>query len=279
MSRGLRRAWLIVILLSGAWVAACRTGRATSVTPHTPTPRPIVSVTAPTTPHSIVARPGSSATRPPFAPTTSAPAVRNYLLQGVVYDAAVDADVRLIDARLAWHFDARDLQPFDGERPVDENGAYQLPLNMRPEDEVAITASAPGYQPSTVRLRGDELGADSARLNFGLYQLARSAPTMPGDLGIVEVRGIVYNAQRGVKAVIAGATISIAHLSVIRPTHQLETTTGLTGTFMIPMVLHVSDQLNLTIAARGFITATLSRYASDLVKEPQLSIALKPVQP
>lgn len=281
MAHELRRAWSIVLVFSGALAVACRSDTAAGGAWRTPTPRPIVSITAPLTPNGPTvpqALPVASSTQAAqsSSPTATALALQSYVLYGVVYDAAADADARLIDARLTWHFAARVLQSFDGEMPVDENGAYRLPLSMRPEDEIAITAFAPGYQPSSIRLRGSKIGQGGAQLNFGLYYAARSVPTMPGDLGIVEVRGIVYNAARGVQAGIDRARLTITHSTVVRPAAPIDVTTSPSGTFAIPIELHTSDQLDFTIGADGFITTTVSRRANDLIEQPQLQIALQP---
>jgi hypothetical protein len=164
MSSGIRRVWSIMIVLSGAWVAACHTEATANVAAYTPTPRPIVSVTVPITPQPVAVQRQSPVT-PLFTPTTPALVLHDYTLHGVIYDAAVDTKVRLIDAQLTWRYAAKELQLFDGEIVVDENGAYQLQLHMRPEDEVVITAFEPGYQASTIRLRGDEVGDGAVQLN------------------------------------------------------------------------------------------------------------------
>ncbi len=267
-----RRAYLVMILISGVLLAACQTVSPLSAGLHTPTPRAIVSLTAPVTPRLISAQATATVARP--TPTPALNGLHTYQLQGIFYDAAVEADVRLLDAHLNWQFIANDLQAFNGELAADENGAYQLTLHMRPADEVSITAQAPGFQASTVRLRGTEINTATVQLNFGLYHTARLAPTVPSDLGIVEVRGIVYNAARGPSVGIAAARIVVAQASVVWPAAQLDIATTPAGTFNIPIELHASDQLNFTIGAEGFVTTTLSRRASELINQPPLSIAL-----
>lgn len=274
MLRDWHRACSLLIALSGALMAACRPEIPLSAGLHTPTPRPILSLTAPVTPRAVPVE--STATPLVLTPTPELTGLHTYQLQGVFYDAAVDADVRLLDARLSWQFAATELQAFNGEMTADDSGMYQVALHMRPDDEVSLTAVAPGYQPSTVWLRGTEINTETVRLNFGLYHTARMAPTVPGDLGIVEVRGIVYNATRGPNAGIAAARISVAHATVVRPAVQLDVTTSPSGTFTIPLELHASDQLDFTIGADGFITTTVSRRASEVIDQPQLQIALQP---
>jgi hypothetical protein len=63
---------------------------------------------------------------------------------------------------------------------------------------------------------------------------------------------------------------------VVQPESQIEATTGVTGTFAIPVVLHSTDQIDVTIAASGYQTTTLSRKAAELARTPQLSIGLGP---
>jgi hypothetical protein len=61
----------------------------------------------------------------------------------------------------------------------------------------------------------------------------------------------------------------------VRPDTTIQVTTTISGTFAAPIELHAADEIKFTIAATGFITLTLTRRASDLIKQPLL-IALKP---
>ncbi len=103
-----------------------------------------------------------------------------------------------------------------------------------------------------------------------------SVPTMPGALGTIQLSGIVYNSARGFKDPIANARVTIVERSLIEPAVPFEATTCITGTFVIPVTLHSSDQIDVTIAASGYQTATLTKSATELARRPQISIGLKP---
>ena len=115
-----------------------------------------------------------------------------------------------------------------------------------------------------------------SRLDFGLVTTEGPAPTLPGALGTIQLSGIVYNSARGLKDPIADARVTIVNRSVVRPRTQFETASSITGTFVMPVALHTTDQIDVTITANGYLTATLTRSAKDLAKTPQLSIGLKP---
>jgi hypothetical protein len=147
---------------------------------------------------------------------------------------------------------------------------------VRPDDEVLITARAPGYSPTTARLFGRQLNIYGTRLNFGLVNSSGLVPTVPGSLGAVQLRGIVYNAARGLKDPIGAAHVTIVNRSVVQPVTQIGVTTNVSGVFTVPLTLHATDQLECTITAAGYLTGTLSKSARDLAKNPQLSIGLRP---
>jgi hypothetical protein len=86
----------------------------------------------------------------------------------------------------------------------------------------------------------------------------------------------VYNSARGLKDPITAANVMIVNRSIVQPETQLETTTSLTGTFVLPVALHTTDQIEVTITASGYQTATLTRSAAELANKPLLSIGLKP---
>jgi hypothetical protein len=196
------------------------------------------------------------------------------ILQGRIYDAA--RGQRLNNATLAWQFLALDWQQHNGQLQIPGDGFYRVELPVRGEDEVIITARAPGYLPSMARLHGNQLSRYGSRLNFGLVKADGPAPTLPGALGTIQLRGIVYNLARGLNDPIANARILIVNRSVVQPEAQLEATTSLTGTFVVPVALHTTDQIDVTITANGYQTATLTTSAKDLAQKPQLSIGLKP---
>jgi len=205
--------------------------------------------------------------------STATPNATAMILQGRVFDAG--SGQRLSDATIAWQFMAPD-RPQNGQLQVPADGLYRLQLPVRSDDEVIITAHAPGYLPSMARLLGKQLNPYGSRLNFGLVKANGPVPTLPGALGIIQLSGIVYNSARGLIDPIADAQVIIVNQSVVQPETQLETTTGITGTFVIPVALHTTDQIEVTITASGYQTATMTRSAKDLADKPQLSIGLLP---
>ena len=196
------------------------------------------------------------------------------IVQGRVYDAGHGQ--RLNNATIEWQFLALDWQQYNGQLQVPADGLYRLLLPVRSEDEVIITAYAPGYLPSMARLLGRQLSQYGSRLNFGLVTTDGPAPTLPGALGTIQLRGIVYNSARGLKDPIANARVTIVNRSVVQPEAQFDATTSISGTFLIPVALHTTDHIEVTIAASGYQTATLSKSAQELAWKPQFSIALKP---
>ena len=183
---------------------------------------------------------------------------------------------RRSNATIEWQFLALDWQQHNGRLQVPADGLYRLQLPVRSDDEVIITAYAPGYLSSMARLLGKQLNPYGSRLNFGLVKADGPAPTLPGALGTIQLSGIVYNSTRGLTDPIADARVTIVNRSMVRPVTQLATTTSVTGTFVIPLALHTTDQIEVTITASGYLTATLTRSATELAKKPQLSIGLKP---
>jgi hypothetical protein len=120
------------------------------------------------------------------------------------------------------------------------------------------------------------LSVYGSRLNFGLVSDHGVAPTLPGDLGTIQVHGIVYNSARGVRSPIAQAAVTIVNNSVVQPATQIDITTNLTGTFDLALELHTTDRVDVTITAAGYLTSTLSKNAKDLANNPLLSIGLRP---
>ncbi len=273
------------IAIGSLILAACYSGQPTPLHWRTATPRPIVSVTAlansiasvdPIVPAAIMSSP---TTEPPTATSDPFANYPRYTLTGVIYDAGRGITTTLTGASVEWHFGVSRLQRFDGNVDASHVGRYQLPIRMLTSDEIAITARAPGYIASTIRLHGSEIGQYGPRLDFGLFKANQALPTMPGDLGVVELRGIVYNAARGVRAPIGAARVRIVDDSVVRPDSKIDVTTTVSGTFNLALQLHTTDRLELTIQADGFISTTLTRRAKDLINQPPLLIALKPISP
>jgi hypothetical protein len=269
---------VVLIMFVGLMLTACEHSASLAAAPDQVTPTPI----APTAP-SVTRTPSGIfvSTSVPLIevpPTTVAsdvtPTSKDLIVQGRVFDAG--SGQRLSEATIEWQFAAPDWQRHNGQLQVPADGLYRLQLPARPDDEVIITAHAPGYLSSMARLLGKQLNPYGSRLNFGLVKMDGPVPTLPGALGTVELSGIVYNAVRGLKDPIAHAAVIIVNRSIVQPTTRLEATTSVTGTFSLPLALHTTDQIEVTITASGYQTTTLTRSAKDLAKKPQLSIGLKP---
>ena len=275
------RHWLnaLSLVLGGMLLAACTRTTAFATEPRTVTSQVNVTPAAkPRTPTGITIVAVAKAT--PSATLTSNPAataaLNQVILQGRVYDAGQGLQRRLSNATLEWQFFAPDWQPYNGRLAVPEDGLYRLALPIRASDEVVITARAPGYFPSTAHIYGNQLSAYGSRLNFGLVSDRGAAPTLPGDLGTIQLHGIVYNAARGLKSPIEQAAVAIVNNSVVQPSTRIDVTTNLSGTFDLTLELHTTDRIDFTITAAGYVTGTLSKNAQDLARNPQLSIGLRP---
>lgn len=272
------RAFLVVLIALGSLpLAACEGSSSFTVGAGGATASPV----APAAPDVTRTPSGifiSTSVPPTLAPVVAAatlePNSTAVIVQGRVFDATHGQ--RLHNATIEWQFLALDWQHHNGQLQVPADGLYRLLLPVRGEDDIIITAHAPGYLPSMARLLGRQLNRYGSRLNFGLVTADGPAPTLPGALGSIQLRGIVYNSARGLTDPIANAHVTIVDRSVVRPAAQIDATTSLSGTFLIPVALHTTDQLDVTIAASGYQTATLTRSAAELVKKPQLSIGLKP---
>jgi hypothetical protein len=275
----LRVSLVVLIALTSLLLTACESSASIAAVPNRSSPTPIAPA-APAitrTPSGIFVSTSVPAvgTPPVAAAGTATPSSTSLIVQGRIYDAG--SGQRLDKATIEWQFLAPDWQERNGQLQVPADGLYRLELPMRSDDEVIITAHAPGYLPSMARLLGKQLNPYGSRLNFGLVKAdGGPAPTLPGALGTIQLSGIVYNSARGLTAPIAQARIIIVNRSVVRPETQFETTTSVTGTFVIPVRLHVTDQIDVTVTASGYQTATLTSSAKDLANKPQLSIGLKP---
>jgi hypothetical protein len=274
------RHWLnmLSIVLGGMFLAACTRTTAFATEPRAVTlPVNVTQPAKPRTPTGITIVAVATATQPATSTLKPPTATSNQvILQGRVYDSGQGLQHRISNATLEWQFFAPDWQQYNGHLPVTEDGLYRLPLPIRASDEVVITARAPGYLPSTAHIYGSQLSAYGSRLNFGLVGDSGAAPTLPGDLGAIQLHGIVYNSARGVKSPIDQATVTIINSSVVQPSTRIEVTTSLSGTFDLALELHTTDRIDFTIAAAGYLTSTLSKNAKDLAKNPLLSIGLRP---
>jgi hypothetical protein len=267
---------VVVIALSSLVLTACERSPSLAAAPGGATSTPIApaSPAVTRTPSGIFVSTQVPAVNPAVAAPTPEAGPSALIVQGRIFDAA--SGQRLSDATIEWQFLATEWQPHNGQLQVPADGLYRLQLPIRGEEEMIITARAPGYLPSIARLSGKQLNPYGSRLNFGLVKADGPVPTLPGGLGTIQLRGIVYNSARGLNDPIAQARVIIVNRSMVRPETQLEATTSVTGTFVIPVRLHITDQLDVTITASGYQTATLARNAQDLAKKPLLSIGLKP---
>ncbi len=269
---------LVVLIVAGSLLAtACEGSPSFAAAPGGTAPRPIAQAfpAVTHTPSGIFistrVRPTATAA---IATGTLEPGSHAVVVQGRVYDAG--RGQRLSNATIEWQFLSLDWQQYNGQLQVPVDGLYRLLLPVRGEDEVIITAHAPGYLPSTARLLGRQLSLYGSRLNFGLVTAGGPAPTLPGALGIVQLSGIVYDLARGLHVPIANARVTIVDRSVVQPEAQLDATTSVSGTFLIPVALHTTDLIDMKITASGYQTFTLTRNAAELARKPQLSIGLQP---
>ena len=273
------RVLLVVwIVLGSLLMTACEGSSSFAAAPGEAAPRPIAqaSPAVPRTPSGIFI---STSVRPTAIPAIATATLEldsnAVVVQGRVYDAG--RGQRLNNATIEWQFLSANRQQYDGQLQVPADGLYRLQLPIRGEDEVIITAHAPGYLPSTARLLGRQLNLYGSRLNFGLVAADGPAPTLPGALGTIQLSGIVYNSARGLQDPIANARVTIVDRSVVRPEAQIDAATSVSGTFLIPVALHTTDQIDVKIIASGYQTVTLTRNATELARRPQLSIGLRPI--
>jgi hypothetical protein len=270
----------VLIVVGGLLAAACEGSSSFAAAPGagpgaTPHPTAQASPAAPRTPSGIFI---STRVRPTalaaIATATLESGSNTVVVQGRVFDAG--RGQRLSNALIEWQFLSPSWQHHNGHLQVPADGLYRLQLPIRGEDEVIITAHAPGYLPSTARLLGRQLNLYGSRLNFGLVAADGPAPTLPGALGTIQLSGIVYNSTRGLRDPIANARVTIVDRSVVQPAARIDATTSASGTFLIPVALHTTDQIDVKIAASGYQTVTLTRSATELARKPQLAIGLQP---
>ncbi len=271
------RVFFVVLIALGSWLTAgCESSSSLAAEPGSAAPRPIAQASPAVTRtpsgifYSTSIRPTTMAV---VATVAAGDDVNAVIVQGRVYDAGQGQ--RMNDATLEWQFLSPDWQRYDGQLRVPTDGLFRLQLPIRSEDEVIITARAPGYLPSTARLLGRQLNRYGSHLNFGLVKADGPVPTLPGALGTIQLSGIVYNSARGLRDPIANACVTIFDRSLVSPETQVTTTTSITGSFVMPVALHRTDLLDVTISASGYQTATLTRSATDLAAMPQLAIGLK----
>ena len=268
---------VIWIALGSLLVAACAGSSSLAVAPAESAlhPNAQASPAVTGTPSGIFF---STRERPTIIPAvttaTSKASSNDVVVVGRVYDAGNGQ--LLSNATLEWQFLSPEQRLYNGELQVPADGFYRLQLPIHSEDEIIITTRAPGYLPSLARLLGKQLNPYGSRLNFGLVKPDGPVPTLPGALGTIQLSGIVYNSARGLDDPIANADVTIVDRSLVQPETQIGATTGVTGTFVIPLALHATDQLDVTIAASGYQTATLTKSATELAGKPQLLIGLKP---
>ncbi len=214
------------------------------------------------------------ATLPTVSPTLP-PGAARITLRGKIYDAVRGSEQPLTNASLEWQFTALDWQTHNGQLAV-SNGSYQLPLIMRPNDGLFITARAPGYMPDTARVQAAQLEQPGASLNFALIRADEPLPTVPGSLGAVKLSGIVYNSAHGLAAPIDNAAITLVNDSVVEQVRRVQAFSTSTGAFSVTLDLHSTDWIEVTIAANGYLSTTFARSGRDLAQNPRFIIGLRP---
>ena len=269
--------WVLALIAIGGLVFTACQGHDPSL--YTATPRPIVSTTTPSISRNTQV---PIATIEPTATIAVAPTdfftpdFISYTLNGLIYDSALGTAHAIGNAYIECHFIGADLQQFNRYTQAGIDGLYRLSIRVRPGDGLVVVASAPGYSSSSVRLHGAEIGQYGSRLDFGLVNARSSLPTLPGDLGSVVIMGSVYDVSKGKGSAIAGAEVSIIDLSVVRPQTEVDLVTDANGVFTATLLMHNTDQIQISVAASGYLTNTLARRAKDLVGSALLSIALGP---
>ena len=266
---------VLLIALGSLILTACVDAQATAAQPRTTTSTP--HAPNPTRPSGMTIITVSATQVSPvatFTPLQSA--FSSMILNGRVYDAGRGLQQRLSDATIEWQFTAPDWQVYNGQLRVPADGLYRLQLPVRAEDTLIITARAPGFLPSTARLRGDQLNVYGSRLNFGLVSTNGPVPTLPGDLGAIQLRGIVFNSARGAQAPIPNANVTIVDNSVVQPKISMDVAADASGTFSTTLDLHTTDEIEFIVAATDYVTGTLTRRAKDLLNSPQITIGLRP---
>ncbi len=271
----LRVLLVVWIALGSLFLAACESSSSLAAAPGGAAPHPIAqaSPAVTRTPSGIFI---STRVRPTALPAVAGATpelIQNFvLIQGRVYDAG--RGQRLSNATIEWQFLAPNWQRYNGQLQVPADGLYHLQLPIRGDDEVIITAHAPGYLPSMARLLGKQLNLYGSHLDFGLVAAAGPAPTVPGALGTIQIGGTVYDLTHGPRDPVADARVTVVTRSLVQPEVQLDAATSLSGTFAIPVTLHATDQVDVTIAASGYQTVTLTKSALELARRPQLSVGL-----
>ena len=273
--------WVLVLMAMGGLAFTACWGRdpASTTLPYTATPRPIVSITAPSISYNTrvpIASIEPTATISTAPTDLFTPDFISYTLNGRVYDSALGTAHAIGSAYIECRFIGADLQKFNRYTQAGNDGLYRLPIRVRPGDGLVVIASAPGYSSSSVRLHGAEIGQYGSQLDFGLVNARSGLPTLPGDLGPVTLKGSVYDAYKGKGWPIAGAEVSIVDLSVVRPHTQIDLVTDTTGAFTTTLLMHTTDQIQIVVIASGYLTNTLARRAKDLAGSLPLSIALGP---
>ncbi len=252
-----------LIAMSGLTVAAC-TNR--EVPTARPSSMPTIAVSISIAPPVVI-----TPTPPTFVFTDE---FMTYTLSGTIYDAAVGLTVDLPQARLSWHFSAPDLQQFNGQTTADTNGLYRFPIRVRLKDEVQLTASVPGYLPTTVYLSVGEIVQYGERLDFGLVKANGLLPTVPGDLGTLSVNGMVFDVYRGQLSPIGGATVTITLISIVHPQSTIVLITPADGSFTTALLMHSTDQIDVAASATGYSEANRIYAATTLTQSLPLFIAL-----
>lgn len=262
--RGTTRRAVCFIALIGLTVAACNNREVPTARPSSV---PTVAVSISVVPSFVI----TLTPQPVFIFTDEFTA---YTLSGTIYDAVAGLAADLPQAHLSWHFAAPALQQFNGQTVADANGIYRIRIRVRLKDEVQLTASAPGYLPTTVRLHAREIALNGERLDFGLVKANGLWPTVPGDLGSLSVIGIVYDAYRGQLSPIGGAAVTITLISIVHPPSLIVLITPTDGSFNTTLLMHSTDQIKVVASANDYRETYHLYAASTLTQSLPLLIAL-----
>lgn len=162
--------------------------------------------------------------------------------------------------------------------------AFQRPLLLASGEQLTfqVAFSAAGQQyPSRLRVQvvsGAREGSGTAYYR-GQFDgcgptptpTATAAPQRTGDLGTRQIRGHVYDLQRGVDAGIAGATVSY-----VAPSGAGTVQTDDQGAFAFSLFLHDTDSIAVRASATGYHASEVHLTGLQLWYQPTLDVGLEP---
>lgn len=101
-------------------------------------------------------------------------------------------------------------------------------------------------------------------------------PRPPGDLGIKEVIGRVFDALRGVAVGLDGATLDYRRVAHVPPGESGSVVTDAASDFAFPLFLHDTDNVRVAVSAPGFRSEELTYGGYAQWIAPPLEVGLLP---